>query len=91
MARSGGHVTALWGFADPVVEAILYHHCPSRSATPGLTPLTIVHVAQAVSAGGEARRGTLEGLDEEYLRRVGVLERIPKWRASLERLEPSAG
>jgi HD-like signal output (HDOD) protein/CheY-like chemotaxis protein len=79
----GAYVAALWGFPDPVVEAILYHHCPARSAPTTLTPLTLVHIAQALAHDREASAAAAE-IDLEYLARIQVLDRLPEWMNALE-------
>ena len=46
-AGMGGH--GVWGLPDSVVEATAYHHEPVASAVAEPTPLTAVHIAQAIA------------------------------------------
>jgi HD-like signal output (HDOD) protein/ActR/RegA family two-component response regulator len=86
----GGYVAALWGFPDPVVEAILYHHCPSRSGVSSLAPLALVHVAHALAGDAGADPDSAQ-IDREYLAAIQVLDRLPEWLAAIGQLSgPSA-
>jgi HD-like signal output (HDOD) protein len=81
-AEIGGVLLGLWGFADPVVDAVLYHHQPRLSPTQSKdTPLLCVHVAQQllkVSGNGPAV-AAVEGLDMDYLTKLGVVAQVPIW------------
>ena len=84
-AEAGGYLLGLWGLPVPVVEAIALHHRPSLSAAEGLTPLTVVHVADALAW---MKHPALEGvlppeLDEAYLRHLGLENRVGDWMQSL--------
>jgi HD-like signal output (HDOD) protein len=83
----GAYLTGLWGFPDPVVEAILHHHSPLDAACTALSPLTIVHVTQALTRSREGKSSKLD-IDEAYLTRVGVHERLPSWIEAVEDLAP---
>jgi len=77
----GGHLASLWGFTDPIVEALTFHSRPSQCSNGGRSALTFVHVAQALAISelpdiGAELPGTL---DLTYLQGAGVLERIPDW------------
>lgn len=80
----GGYLLGLWGFANPIVEAVAYHHIPGESLCKQVSPLTFVHVAQHLCAGWNKRHLSTQpsafSLDEEYLQSVGVLDRMDQWR-----------
>lgn len=78
-AEAGAYLLGLWGLPMPIVEGVAYHHRPSQLRSGGFWVAGAVHVASALVAG--------ETPDEEYLRSVGMLERVPQWR---ELVEPSA-
>lgn len=85
-AELGGVLLGLWGFTDPVVEAVLYHHEPSRCeyhSNAELSPLVAVHAAQhlikPVPAGADSMTAWTDGLDMAFLGRVGATERIAAW------------
>jgi len=82
----GSALLSLWGFGDALVEAVLYHHTPAAAAsdggqTIGLT--TLVHAAQALvrpgAAGGSLADAQKGGIDMDYVRRVGAVDRISVW------------
>ncbi|MGB0670043.1 MAG: response regulator [Rhodospirillales bacterium] len=77
----GAYLLGLWGFVQPIVEAVAFHHEPSAApvqpAHPPFSALTAVHAAQAlVQADGGA-----EQLDRTYLGDIGYAERIDHWRS----------
>lgn len=85
-AELGGVLLGLWGFTDPVVEAVLYHHEPSRCeyhSAAEISPLVAVHAAQhlikPVPDGTEPMTAWVEGLDMTFLERAGAVSRIGAW------------
>jgi HD-like signal output (HDOD) protein/ActR/RegA family two-component response regulator len=80
-AKIGAHLVGLWGLPDPIVEAILFHETPSECTSDELSPLTFVHVANAFEE--KVVRGDHTDMpfkiDQGYLARVGLSNRIPKW------------
>lgn len=81
-AEVGGYLLWLWGFDESIVEAVAFHHEPSRSSHSGLSALTAVHAANALE--GE-RHGPCSDttLDLDYLARLNLESRPPMWRAML--------
>jgi hypothetical protein len=84
-AEVGGYLLGLWGLPVPVVEAITFHHCPSRSATREFSPLTAVHVANALV---QEQYIVCEGvipcqLDLEYLESSGFSGHLDDWRETI--------
>ena len=68
------YALGLWGFADPVLEAVAFHAAPGRApAYAGISPLLIVHIALAALDAKEP--------DSGYLERAGVGARAPTWLA----------
>jgi HD-like signal output (HDOD) protein/ActR/RegA family two-component response regulator len=86
----GAYLLGLWGLEDRVVEAVAYHHEPGLCLdATAFTPLTAVHVAD-VLAGEAGQAGPLEtrlSLDTEHLARIGVADRLDRWRQSCGRHE----
>lgn len=77
----GAYLLRLWGLPQSMVDAVAWHHHPSRSGIPGFTTLTLVHVADALVTernGGEGR------FDEDYLCAIGCLDQLPTWRGLSE-------
>lgn len=80
----GACLVGLWGFPDPIVSALAFHHCPSLGPEQGLTPLTIVHVAQSLAhgTGSEGKcedQSSLARMDREYLAGLGLTNRLEHW------------
>jgi len=80
-AEIGAHLTGLWGLADPVVEAVAFHHAPSVPFK-GFRALTAVHVANIlerkyfiVNPGY-----TTPDFDIQYLEDLSLAHRLPAWK-----------
>jgi HD-like signal output (HDOD) protein len=72
-----------WGLPLPVLEAVSWHHCPSKSGNVDFTPLTAVHVANVFAyemSLGPAAGAKIEELDHNYLLGLGLGERRNVWR-----------
>jgi HD-like signal output (HDOD) protein len=83
-ADVGGYLLGLWGLPAPVVEAIALHHNPARSLGKTFSPLTAVHVANALAccpAELSEGRGTAP-VDTNYLAELGLVHRLPAWQAA---------
>ncbi|EXJ15557.1 HDOD domain-containing protein [Imhoffiella purpurea] len=72
----GAYLMRLWGLPQPLVQAVAWHHHPSRSGIEGFTTLTVVHVADIIAHGAP---GAEAHLDLDYLSEVGCLDDIPVW------------
>ena len=85
-ANIGAYLVGLWGMADPIVEAIAFHHEPSGCAATEFAALTAVHVANAlINEQQPSCDITLAvELDNGYLERIGVADRVPAWREMAE-------
>jgi HD-like signal output (HDOD) protein len=89
-AEIGAYLLGLWGLPDPIVEAVAFHHNPRQCLGQAFSPLTAVHVANALeqeSHGAEPEEGAslregfqLSRLDLDYLAALGLGERLPAWR-----------
>lgn len=84
----GATLLGLWGFTDPMVEAVLFHHAPGLCPfTPqgGPSTLAILHVAQHIvkpcPRDEEEADFLARGLDRPFLEAIGVWDRIPAWVA----------
>lgn len=83
-AEVGAYLLGLWGLPNPIVEAVAFHHSPSRSFGEEFTPLTALHVANVLAhERSRTNEGsTVEQLDLTYLAKLGLEERVPAWRDS---------
>lgn len=82
-ADVGGFLLGLWNLPQEMVEAVAYHHDPNTSVDRSFTPLTAVHVANALVATAPEASGddrTAEGLDSQYLGRLHLQDRVPGWQ-----------
>lgn len=87
-AELGATLLGLWGFSDPVVEAVLLHHQPGRfPCAPHRTPdiQTVVHAAQhllkPVPPDRNAEDFWAQGLDKPLLEAQNAWARVPGWAA----------
>jgi HD-like signal output (HDOD) protein len=78
-AEVGAYLLGLWGLPDPIVETLAFHHCPSACPDQRFSPLTAVHIANALVDSTEAG-DTHAALDSAYVAQLGLSERLPTWR-----------
>jgi HD-like signal output (HDOD) protein/CheY-like chemotaxis protein len=78
----GAYLLGLWAFPEAIVEAILWHHCPSQSGKPGLCLAGLVHIgdqlAHEAASPDEARS---RGLEPGYLESLSATKRWAEWGA----------
>ena len=81
-AEIGAYLLGLWGLPDPIVEAVAFHHRPADCVAATFTPLTAVHVADALEHARRQAPGPCAPLapDAEYLARLGLAERLSIWQ-----------
>jgi len=83
----GAYLLGLWGFSHPLIEAVAFHHHPSRSPDGGFSLLTAVHVANAFAHADSSSDGLVHpsnSLDVEYIANLNLTERIPCWREACQ-------
>jgi HD-like signal output (HDOD) protein len=83
----GAYLLGLWGLTTPIVEAVAFHHDPMQSSHGQFSPLTAVHVANAlVSAEGDGflANGSTPQLSMEYLEQLGLAGRVAIWQKLFE-------
>jgi HD-like signal output (HDOD) protein len=81
-AEIGAYLLGLWGLPDPIVEALAFHHCPSACPDQHFSPLTAVHIANALvhTEDSPEAGGTAVALDSAYVAQLGLSERLSTWR-----------
>jgi HD-like signal output (HDOD) protein len=85
-AEIGAYLLGLWGLPEGVAETAAFHHDPRRLPHGVFDVVDAVHVADALvhecsaagAAGGERR------LDLEWLREMGALTELDRWRANAQ-------
>ena len=77
----GAFLMGLWGFHQPVVEALAFHHRPESFMAETFTPLIAVHAANAIDHHLRKRSMSQqsEDMNRTYLEKLGFAERIPAW------------
>jgi putative nucleotidyltransferase with HDIG domain len=78
-AEIGAYLLWLWGFPDPVCNAVAHHHQPSLSSADQFTAAGAIHVADALDHEAEDA-GVVARMDETYLVSLGLDRRLPEWR-----------
>lgn len=83
-AEIGAYLLGLWGFTNPIVEAVAYHHAPGELPHKGITSLLCVHVAQELARPLDSvdppALPSKSHLDIDYLRESGVEGKLNGWR-----------
>lgn len=85
-AEVGGYLLGLWGLPDPIVEAVFFHHSPSKNMNDKFSTLTAVHIASAIEASAR-RPGAIRALahiDKEYVNKVSDLEHLKTWKQACD-------
>jgi HD-like signal output (HDOD) protein/CheY-like chemotaxis protein len=80
-AEVGGYLLGTWGLSDTIVEAVAFHHDPTRSPGHLFSPLTAVHVANVLEEREQAAGmdGAPIVADEAYLHACGLNPDMSKW------------
>lgn len=80
-AEIGAYLLGLWGFRDNIVEAVAFHHRPVECSATVFSPLTAVHIADAIENeyGGDQQEG-MATIHMDYLVTLGLTEKVGEWR-----------
>ncbi len=83
-AEVGAYLLGLWGLSDPVVEAVAYHHNPSKCPGTGFSPLVAVHAADVFDQEFSALHPNIPRpkLFSGYLKTAGLEDRIGLWKTA---------
>jgi len=83
-AELGACLLAIWGLPLPIIEAVAWHHQPSRAIDRTFSPLTAVHVANSISRerASTPPGSLLHPLDMQYLGELGVAQHLSAWQAA---------
>jgi HD-like signal output (HDOD) protein len=87
-AHVGAYLLDLWGLPDQLVEATAFHHGPEFTQTVGFSPLTAVHVADALLP--DNMPDVVAHLNMEWLHSLGYTERVRDWRSAVEHISLNA-
>lgn len=81
-AEVGAYLLGVWGLPMAIVEAVAHHRQPHRGSQREFGLAGVVHVAVALAAN--------EDVDEAFLERMRVLDRLQEWRDKAERIRVSS-
>ena len=81
-ADIGGYLLGLWGLPVPVVEAIALHHRPHTVAQKTFSPLTALHVGNALASAEKLSVSDMPAskLDLRYLQELGIESHVGAWQ-----------
>jgi HD-like signal output (HDOD) protein len=81
----GAYLLGLWGLPLDLIEAVAYHHTPSRVQHAHTSVLAAVHVADAiVDATSDRPAKLLDRLDASFVARTGVSRCLTAWNIHLD-------
>jgi HD-like signal output (HDOD) protein/CheY-like chemotaxis protein len=83
-AEVGGYLLGLWGLPISLVEAAVFHHFPGKCQVKVFAPLTAVHVANVLvqESGAVKQPFPPPEIEGNYLREIGVENRLQSWRST---------
>jgi len=76
-AEVGAYLLGLWGFANPIVEAIAYHHRPQQIPLEGFSAVPAVYVADILAR--RDAQDTESIVDMNYLEEHSWTDRLAAW------------
>ena len=81
----GAYLLGLWGFPSQIVAAVALHDSPSRRVDGGFDLTVLVHVADRLAnARAEESLPVAElCIEPGLLESLGIVERLPHWRAAV--------
>jgi putative nucleotidyltransferase with HDIG domain len=91
-AEVGAYLMELWGLPSPIIEAIAFHHHPSMYGDSGFSPLTTVHIANALEhkKPDEGDGEFQPGIDATYLSGMNLDNKLPGWLTILKKIKDGA-
>ncbi len=86
-AEVGAYLLGLWGLPTEIIEGIAFHHNPSKYFGKEFSICGLVHVADIIDHHLTGNENSLIGLDQVYIDKFDLEEKLPVWRESLEQEE----
>ncbi|MEH6823721.1 MAG: HDOD domain-containing protein [Motiliproteus sp.] len=82
----GAYLLAHWGLPAQVVEAVLLHHTPQLCGDHQFTPLTAVHIADALIPAVDNETGAVlaNQLVNQYVVATGANHQLGRWKIKAE-------
>jgi HD-like signal output (HDOD) protein len=81
-AELGASVLGTWGLPVSILEAIAWHHAPEKAEEWVFSPLTAVHVANAVEEEKRLHKAGnfIRQIQSDYIEGLGLSDRCKSWR-----------
>jgi len=85
----GAYLLGLWGFPNPIVEAVAFHEVPSQATGDGLCLPRLIHIADRLVHQRSAENSATPAreLEPGLLEKLGLVDRWPVWLAKLNALD----
>jgi putative nucleotidyltransferase with HDIG domain len=80
---AGALLLQLWGLPAAVVEAVSLHHTPHRTRETCVSPLALVHIANALVHSENPSQLFEAKLDSGYLQRLLLPAKLDLWQTAL--------
>lgn len=92
-AETGAYLLGLWGLADPVLEAVAFHHAPGALGLSAMSAVTAVHAANVLEHETVVINASYAQhvMDLGHLEAVGMAHRLPVWREACAELLAQGG
>ncbi len=97
-AELGAYLLGLWGIPDNVVEAVAFHHDPSRllddtSIMPEKSSLTAIHVANSLmmQEGSFSDTKVFPYVDMRYLKQLNLTDKLHEWAGICNKIKRVEG
>jgi putative nucleotidyltransferase with HDIG domain len=89
-AEVGAYLLGLWGFPNPIVEAVAFHHAPSETGGEGLCLPKLIHIADRLVHQRQAQASPRpdDALEPKLLEKLDMETRWADWSAHLGPLDP---
>ncbi len=75
-AEIGAYLLAIWGLPSSIVEAVAYHHDPTRVQHTEFSVLDAIYITNCLVQKEESERT----VDMNYLKSLGVQDHLLKWQ-----------
>jgi DNA-binding NarL/FixJ family response regulator/HD superfamily phosphohydrolase YqeK len=88
-AQVGAYLLGLWGFPNSIVEAVAFHHTPSRVAEKSLSLPGIIHIADRLvhqRCDNSLAKIDLE-MEPDYLEGLGLDDCVSRWSAAIDTVD----
>lgn len=88
-AEVGAYLLGLWGFPNPIIEAVAFHHAPSETGGEGLCLPKLIHIADRLvhQRRAQAPPPPEHGLEPQLLEKLDMEARWADWSAQLAMLD----